>query len=207
MPNSKMHSNINQFTLNVHLSVDVARCQSYLRSNSRSVPSSGKVTSGSSSSGTSTIFSNEDRNRFCSCDMVDELERLVMSSDIDGDCAIDAKELKRNMSIIYWANCNTFGVCLYTSSQFVSWHALPDFGHGIFDVIQITFQCHRFHFRRCLHWRCWRRHVMQFLRWRCFGHSWCCCAGFCWRRCTAIQHLDRVGLFVFFFKKKNKTPH
>lgn len=66
----------------------------HLSSNSRPVLSSGNVTSGSSSSGTSTIFSREDLNLFCSSDMVDEFDRPVISSFIDGDCVIDAKELK-----------------------------------------------------------------------------------------------------------------
>lgn len=70
--------------------------RTHLNSNSKSrpVPSSGNVTSGSSLSGTSTIFSKDDRNRFCNSDMVDEFDKLISSVVIDGGCAIDANELK-----------------------------------------------------------------------------------------------------------------
>lgn len=66
----------------------------YLSSNSKSrpLPSSGNVTRGSSSSGTSTIFSNDDRNRFCNCE-IDEFDRLI-SSVMDGVGVIDARELE-----------------------------------------------------------------------------------------------------------------
>lgn len=82
------------FTEESHIVYDLCSIWSvaHLSSNSKPVPSSGNVTSGSSSSGTSTIFSNDDRNRFCSCE-IEEFDRL-MSSLMDGDGVIAARELQ-----------------------------------------------------------------------------------------------------------------
>lgn len=58
------------------------------------LPSSGKVTRGSSLSGTSTMFSNDDLNLLCNSFIVDEFERLTSSSVIDVGCVMEARELK-----------------------------------------------------------------------------------------------------------------